>query len=217
MLIGAPASGKGTQAALLSKHFGVPATSTGVIIRGEIASASPLGRIARRHLDAGRLLPDRETLAIVEAWLEKVEDGFILDGFPRTVAQAEAFDHLMDGTATALDAAVFLDVPREVLIERIAGRLQCGKCGAVFQAQTSGYEPGSECPQCGAVLQRREDDDLATFMLRYQEYEARTEPLVPFYRSKGLLKSIDGTGNPANVLHRVLEALGAEQGETQGL
>jgi len=219
VLLGPPASGKGTQANLLAEALGIPAVSTGVIIRAEIAQGSPLGEKARPFLDAGQLLPDRQTLEVVAAWLGKAgSEGFILDGFPRTVPQARAFDALLERSQTSLDAAVFLDVPRDILRERILGRLQCPRCGRVYRrGDADGPAEGGSCPGCGSPVRRRDDDTAETFALRYHEYTSKTVALLRYYGERKLLKTIDGNGSPTRVLGDVLDALGLPVGRSSPL
>ncbi len=209
VLLGPPASGKGTQAQLLSEALGIPALSTGVLIRAEIERGTDLGKKARAFLDEGQLLPDEETLDIIASWLaDSGADGFILDGFPRTVPQAGAFDAMLSEANTSLDAALYLEVPRDVLEARILGRLQCPECGRVFQeSDPEAPNEGSACPACHAKVRRRNDDNPETFALRFTEYLDKTAPLVPYYEERGLLKTIDGQGSPARVMGEVSAAL----------
>ncbi len=210
VLLGPPASGKGTQATLLSEALGLPAVSTGVIIRREIARETALGKRAKGYLAEGQLLPDPETLRIVSAWLvESGSGGFILDGFPRTVPQARDFDRMLQDRGDKLDAAVNLEVPRSVLEQRILGRLQCVDCGRVYQ-QGRSHAPaeGEPCPACGGAVRRRGDDNAATFSLRFREYEEKTARLIQYYEEQKSLIAIDGQGSPAKVFRDIVAALG---------
>ena len=212
VLIGAPASGKGTQAALLSGHFQIPAVSTGVIIRKEMEKGTALGNLATELLGKGQLLSDPETLQIVENWIDHEIDakrGFLFDGFPRTVPQALAFDEMLRKRGMSLDAVIYLSVSRETINHRILERLQCTGCGAVFQADDD-VSDGDSCPQCEkAPLARRTDDSPEMLNKRLAEYEKKTAALVPFYeeQSPGLLKTIDGNRSSDKVLKSVLSAL----------
>jgi adenylate kinase len=215
VLIGAPASGKGTQASLLSEYFQIPAVSTGVIIRREMEKGTKLGKLATELLGKGQLLPDPETLHIVENWIDheiNAKLGFLFDGFPRTIPQAVAFDEILKKRGLNLDAVIYLSVSRETIEHRILDRLQCTGCGAVFQADDD-VSDGDSCPECGdAFLARRTDDSQEMLNKRLAEYEKKTAALVPFYEqhSPGLLKTIDGNRSSDKVLKSVLSALNSK-------
>jgi len=212
VLLGAPASGKGTQSALLSDHFEIPAVSTGVVIRREIEKRSELGILAKELLRQGKLLTDEATLKIVETWIDNeivAADGFLFDGFPRTVAQGRAFQEILKRRGLSLDAVIYLTATRETIEERVLGRLQCERCGNVYRASQS-VSAGSSCGACGkGELSRRSDDKPAMLAKRMDEYEEKTAPLVPFYQehAPGLLKTIDGNQSADRVFEAICKAL----------
>lgn len=212
VILGAPASGKGTQAALLAEHFKIPAVSTGVVIRREIEKGSAVGRMADERLSQGKLLPDEDMMGIVEAWLDEDIDaaqGFLFDGFPRTVSQGEAFQGVLSARGMWLDAVIFLDAKRSTIEARVLGRLQCVQCGQVFQINEF-LEDGSRCPVCQVgELQRRSDDTPDMLAKRMIEYEEKTAPLIPFYRqhSRQLLKIIDADQSAGMVFQSILKVL----------
>jgi len=211
VLLGPPASGKGTQAALLAAHLRLPAVSTGVIIRSEIALNTELGQRAEALLADGKLLDDASTVAIVRNWLKarRHDLEFIMDGFPRTIPQGESFRKMLrEEFGTSLDAAVYLNVPHEVLRDRILGRLQCLVCGAVYQQQSHGVKEDDLCSECEkGKLAHRSDDTLETFEQRMLEYHTKTAPLVGFYEQFGKLITITGAHAPETVKQMIVDGL----------
>jgi len=211
VLIGFPGAGKGTQGALLSKHFEIPWIATGDMFRAALASGSALGKEARSYMERGALVPDEITIGIVRERLSRpdCERGFILDGFPRTVAQAEALDEMLKEIGRELHAVLYLVIPMELAISRITQRLVCRDCGTPQPAGGS-LAPGDRCPQCGGELVQRSDDTEETARRRLEVYERETKPVVDYYAERGLLIEVDGTP-PVNevfaVLRRHLEAL----------
>ena len=197
VLLGPPGSGKGTQGILLSKFYGIPQISTGDMLREAVAEGSELGKRVQGHLTKGQLVPDDVIISIVEERVSRPDcaQGFILDGFPRTVDQARAIERdLSDG----IDAVVYLQVPREEVMARLAGRLTCRKCKSVFPKMDT-----SLCPVCGGDLYQRDDDMSSTVEHRLKVFEEHTAPLVDFYRTLGKVLEIDGTGPVERVAQRV--------------
>lgn len=194
ILVGAPGSGKGTQAQRLVDRQGVRQISTGDILRGEIASKSPLGEKADEYVSRGSLVPDDVMLEMMELRLaeDDVAHGFLLDGFPRSIPQAEGLDRLMERTGLELDAVIKLDVPKMVLLERLTCRRVCVQCQAVSNKRLSPTKMDGVCDRCGGDLFAREDDQLETAKHRLLVYEAETAPLIDYYDAKGLLAIING-------------------------
>ncbi|GAB4177461.1 MAG: adenylate kinase [Terrimicrobiaceae bacterium] len=190
VLLGAPATGKGTQAALLSATFGIPAASTGAILREEKRKGSAIGREAATYTDRGELFPDRVALEVVWSWLG-ARNRFILDGFPRTLGQALAFDEGLDSRSLPLHVVYYLDLPEEMIRERTLSRLTCPGCGSVFNQTFHKLSVGDACPSCGGTLSRRADDTPESLDHRLDQFRQMTMPVVDHYRQAGLLKSID--------------------------
>lgn len=190
VLLGPPASGKGTQAALLSATFGIPATSTGAMLREEKARGSQVGVEADRWTSQGRLFPDELALRVVWSWIDG-RTRFILDGFPRTVGQAESFDEGLQERSLPLDAVYFLNLPDSVVKQRMTSRLTCEACGSVFNEKFHGLTSGAACPQCGGTLGRRNDDTDEALEQRLASYRELTLPVAAHYRGRGLLKEVD--------------------------
>jgi adenylate kinase len=190
VLLGAPATGKGTQAALLSATFGIPAASTGAILREEKRKGSAIGREAATYTDRGELFPDSVALEVVWSWLGS-RSRFILDGFPRTQGQAKAFDDGLASRALPLHVVYFLDLPEELIRERMLSRLTCPGCGSVFNRTFHKLSVGESCPSCGGILSRRADDTPEALDHRLDQFHQLTMPVVDHYRQAGLLKSID--------------------------
>lgn len=207
ILLGAPGAGKGTQAIMLAKHYSLPHISTGDIFRDNIKRGTEIGKLAQSYTDKGQLVPDEVVLKIVADRLASPDcaNGFILDGFPRTLPQAEGLAALV-----AEDAALAIMVPEDELIERLAGRFSCPGCKGTFRKQQL---TGNDCPACGDALVQREDDKPETVKARLSVYNAQTEPLLAYYKAKGRLVSVNGSQDPADVfadcVHKLKEALAA--------
>lgn len=186
IMLGAPGAGKGTQAERFAKTRGIPRISTGDILREAVAAGTPLGRAARATMDAGRLVPDELMIGVVKERLERkdADQGFVLDGFPRTVAQAQALDELLDGAAPLV--IVDIEVPEETLVRRLAERRICKSCG------WNGTPGVNVCARCGGELIKRVDDDVETVRERLHVYARNTQPLVEFYSRRATFRSIDG-------------------------
>jgi len=202
ILLGAPASGKGTQAALMSERFGVPKISTGDMLRAALAQGTPLGKEAATFMNNGKLVPDSVVIGLVEERLKEsdAKKGFILDGFPRTVPQAEALAALLERLGTPLDSVLQIDVPRDLLMERATLRRTDKRTGQIYHLK---YSP----PPPGAELEHRADDQEATVAKRLDQYDALTAALLPHYEQHGILKRVVGVGTPAEVTARIFAAL----------
>jgi len=205
VLLGPPGAGKGTQAVRLSDRFGVPRISTGDILRRQVADKTALGKKAATYVRSGKLVPDALVIEMVRKRLQEkdAKEGFILDGFPRTREQAQALDRM-----AKLDRALLLFLDPEDLIKRSSGRRICEDCEAVYHLLMNAPKTPGLCDQCGGKLIQREDDKDETVRQRIQVYEDRTKPLVSYYKEKGLLVQVYGSGLIDEVFHRSIEALG---------
>ncbi|MFO7953533.1 adenylate kinase [Thioalkalivibrio sp.] len=195
VLMGAPGSGKGTQAKKMVATFGIPQISTGDLLRAAVAAQTELGKKAENAMESGNLVPDDLVLGLIRDRLQEpdAQKGFILDGFPRNVAQAEALDTMLADIESPLDRAIQIDVPFEELKQRLTGRLACGDCGAVFNTHTFPPQKEGVCDLCGGELIHRSDDNEETVVNRLKVYEEQTQPLIEYYDHRGLLKHINGT------------------------
>ena len=210
VLLGPPGSGKGTQSQRLVQRHGIPQISTGDLLRAAVTARTGLGLAAKAAMDAGKLVDDRIVLGMIEERLAQPDaaHGFILDGFPRNLAQAAALAGLLGRLGQPLDAVVLLQVDNAELVRRIGGRRTCGKCGRVFNVFTSPPTPGEACPRGGAhELFQRPDDNEATVAERLRVYDEKTHPLVQFYDERGLLRRIDAEGDVDTVTARLEAAL----------
>jgi adenylate kinase len=202
VLLGPPASGKGTQAKRLCERYGVPQISTGDMLRAAKAAGTELGRAAEEYMTAGKLVPDEVVIGLVDERLDQddAQKGFILDGFPRTVPQAEALGRLLEKRSSPLRCALQIDVPRDLLMERATLRRTDIRTGQIYHLK---YNP----PPPDAELEHRADDREETVRKRLDEYDAMTAALLPFYDKAGLLRRVDGVGTPAEVTERIFKAV----------
>ena len=211
VLLGAAGAGKGTQAAKLVETLKLTHISTGDIFRKNVSESTPLGLEAKRYMDAGQLVPDDVVIRMVKDRLAQADcaGGFMLDGFPRTLPQAEALDAALREMGSKLDAVVAIDVPRDVLMKRLTARRQCRSCGKIYNVM--GEMPAVEgvCDACSGEVYQRDDDTVAAATKRLDDYDAVTSQLVPYYESQGLLRRIDGNRAVDAVFADILAALGA--------
>ena len=193
VLLGAPGSGKGTQAELITRHFAISVTSPGAILRRERDLGTPLGLEADEVSKEGGLVPDDVIVRLIEDWLNlHGKEGFVFDGFPRTVTQAERLNEILQKQGGLLDLAIWLEVSEETVRDRIASRLQCRRCGFTTSVTSAGFADRPICPYCDGPLIRRDDDDASVLQTRLTEYKTKTEPLLSFYEKDDALHRIDG-------------------------
>jgi len=210
VLLGAPGAGKGTQAKKLIEKYGMPQISTGDLLRAAVAAGTPLGKEAKSFMDKGELVPDRVVLGMVEERLKQddCKKGYILDGFPRNTAQAEALDKMLGALNMSLNAALSVDVPFDDLMKRLTGRRTCKGCGQMYNIYFKAPAKDGVCDKCNGELFQRDDDKEATIKKRLEVYTSQTEPLIGYYRNKGILKSVAGTGSIDEIFKKVTELLG---------
>lgn len=205
ILLGAPGSGKGTQAKMLVEHYSIPQISTGDLLRAAVAAGTELGKQARAIMDAGQLVSDELVLGIIRERLAEADaqNGFILDGFPRTQVQAEALDKLLAELSWSIDGAVLFKVDNEAIVARITGRRTCGDCGQMYNIHTSPPASENTCDKCGGALTHRADDNEETIRKRLSVYEEQTAPLIDFYQSQSKLHSIEADGDIHTIFDRL--------------
>ncbi|HKW92588.1 MAG TPA: adenylate kinase [Methylomirabilota bacterium] len=209
IFLGAPGAGKGTQARRLAAGAGVPQVATGDMLREAVAEGTPLGREAKRYMDSGALVPDDVVIGLVDERLARPDAGrgYVLDGFPRTVAQAEALDALLHRRGQDLDRVLFFDVSREELLRRLTGRRICRQCGTAFHLVSAPPKAAGRCDNCGGELYQREDDAEATVARRLDVYQTQTAPLLDYYRKRGLLVRVAAEGPMDAVAGLIQKAL----------
>jgi adenylate kinase len=210
VMLGAPGSGKGTQAQRIQKDHGLPQISTGDLLRRAVADKTPLGRKAKQAMDAGELVSDEIVLGMIKERLAQpdAKRGFLLDGFPRNTSQADSLDTLLAQLKLALDRVVLMDVDFDILMKRLTGRRTCSKTGAVLNIYFSSPAELEACRKAGGELLQRDDDNEATIRNRLQVYERQTAPLVAYYTQRGLLTTVVATGEVDDVYARLKSALG---------
>lgn len=210
MLFGAPGAGKGTQAKYIIDKYGIPQISTGDILRAAIAAGTPMGMEAKKFMDEGKLVPDSTIIGIIKERLsqEDCKAGFILDGFPRTLAQAEALEELMKELKINLDKVISLNVPDELIVGRVVGRRVCKECGGSFHVEFNPSKVEGVCDFCGGELIQRKDDSAETVEKRLKEYHSQTAPLFDFYMARGILADIDGTKEIDEITKEIFNILG---------
>ena len=220
VLIGAPGGGKGTQAKLLVEKYGIPQISTGDLLREAVKAGSPLGMKAKQAMDSGQLVSDEIVLGMIKDRLAQsdAQKGFILDGFPRNIPQAEALDKLLNDVNKPLQAGMLIDVDFNILMQRLTGRRTCSSCGQMFNIHTSPPRIEGRCDKCGGNLEHRADDNEETIGNRLRVYEQETAPLVDYFRKQGKLRTIRGVGEVDSIfaaIQRVLESLPSSEAKAE--
>lgn len=210
VMLGAPGAGKGTQAKMIAEKYGIPHVSTGDIFRANIKNGTELGKEAKQYMDQGKLVPDELTVKIL---LDRVaqddcKNGYVLDGFPRTIPQANVLDEALTKLGDRIDYAVNVDVPDDNIINRMGGRRACVACGATYHIVYNAPKAEGICDTCGKELIIRDDDQPETVKNRLKVYHEQTQPLIDFYEGKGVLKSVDGTADMKDVFAAIVEILG---------
>ncbi|KOU58487.1 adenylate kinase [Streptomyces sp. MMG1533] len=210
VLVGPPGAGKGTQATRLAEKLRVPHISTGDLFRANISQQTDLGKLAKSYMDAGNLVPDEVTIAMAKDRMEQPDavNGFLLDGFPRNVSQAEALDELLQTEGIKLDAVLDLEAPEEEVVKRIAGRRICRNDSShVFHVSYKKPTKEGVCDVCGGELYQRDDDSEATVRTRLEVYHTQTEPIIDYYKAQGLVTTVSAMGKVADVTDRAMSAL----------
>lgn len=211
IMLGAPGAGKGTQAIQLADKYQIPHISTGDIFRANIKQGTELGKKAKTYMDQGLLVPDELVCELVVDRLQKEDckEGFILDGFPRTIPQAEALTEALDKVGSKIEYAINVDVPDEKIVARMSGRRACVSCGATYHVVNAPTKVDGVCDKCGEAVTLRDDDKPETVQKRLEVYHEQTQPLIDFYDAKGVVKTIDGTQPMDQVFNAIVEILGA--------
>ncbi|MDE7213050.1 MAG: adenylate kinase [Anaeroplasmataceae bacterium] len=211
LIMGRPGAGKGTQAANIKEYYHIPHISTGDMFRAAIKNQTKLGLTAKEYMDKGALVPDEVTIGIVQERLleDDCKKGFLLDGFPRTIAQAESLESFLKENGIVLDAVLDVDVPAEILVRRMVGRRVCKGCGATYHVEFNAPKQEGVCDVCGTKLIQRNDDTLETAENRLNVYDKQTAPLLQFYKERNLLKTVDGNQALDKVFEDIKAVLGA--------
>jgi adenylate kinase len=211
VLVGPPGAGKGTQAEFIAEHFDIPKISTGDIFRSNVSGGSDLGKLAKKYMDAGDLVPDEVTNAMVRDRLaqDDAKAGFLLDGFPRNIAQAYELDSMLGDLGTTLDVVLDLEVDNEEVVRRLSGRRLCKKCGHVWHVEFDPPKVEDVCDKCGGELYHRDDDYPETVRHRLDVYVSQTRPLIEFYDRRKQLVGMDAHGPVEDVTERAIESLAA--------
>lgn len=210
ILLGGPGAGKGTQAKKLVEHYKIPQISTGDILRAAVKAGTELGKTAKKHMDAGELVPDSVVIGIIEERLKEpdTKNGYILDGFPRTIAQAKALDEILQKLGSQVDHVISIEVPDEELVNRLAGRWTCKNCGQMYHEKNKPPKKKGVCDECGGELYQRDDDKIETIKERLKTYHAQTSPLIDYYKNKNLLRPIDGRGGIEDIFSKIKQVVG---------
>lgn len=211
IMLGAPGAGKGTQAKRIAGKYNIPHISTGDIFRANIKEGTELGKKAKTYMDEGLLVPDELVVELVADRIQQsdCENGFVLDGFPRTIPQAESLDAALKKIGTAMDYAIDVDVPDENIVNRMAGRRACLDCGATYHLVSIPTRVEGICDTCGSKIVLREDDKPETVQKRLEVYHAQTQPLIEYYTKQDILKTVDGTQPMETVFDSIVNILGA--------
>ena len=210
IMLGAPGAGKGTQAIMIAEKYGIPHVSTGDIFRANIKNNTPLGQEAKKYMDQGQLVPDELTVKILLDSVAKddCKNGYVLDGFPRTIPQAEVLENALKELNDKIDYAIDVDVPDENIVKRMGGRRACVKCGATYHIEHVPPKQEGVCDNCGESLILRDDDKPETVQKRLDVYHKQTQPLIDFYNERNILKSVDGTMDKKDVFDAIVAILG---------
>jgi adenylate kinase len=219
VLLGAPGSGKGTQAKLLVEKYNIPQISTGDLLRAAVAAGTELGKKAKAAMDAGQLVSDDVVLGMIQERLAKPDAraGFILDGFPRNIPQAQALDAMLARVSQPLQLALLVDVDSEILMKRITGRRTCGACGAIFNIYHSAPKTAGKCDKCGGMLQHRSDDNESTVRNRLKVYEEQTAPLVSYFKAQGKLRTAKGVGSVSDIFKIISDIIDVQMRPLAGV
>ncbi len=209
VLLGAPGSGKGTQGKKLSERYGIPQISTGDLLRAAVAAGTPLGKQAKAVMEAGQLVSDDIVMELIRERLREpdTEPGFILDGFPRNLAQAEALDAMLAEIDKPLQVALHIDVDFDTLIQRLTGRRTCESCGQMYNIYFSPPKVDGVCDKCGGRLIQRADDNEETIRKRLEVYRSQTMPLIEYYRKQGKLRTVKGDGSIDDIFEKIVSQL----------
>ena len=210
IMLGAPGAGKGTQAKMIAEKYGVPHISTGDIFRANIKNQTELGMEAKKYMDEGKLVPDDLTVKILLDRVAKEDcaNGYVLDGFPRTIPQAEVLTEALEKLNDAVDYAIDVDVPDENIVKRMSGRRACVNCGATYHIVHIPPKTENICDKCGSELILRDDDKPETVLNRLKVYHDQTQPLIDYYTKKGILRTVDGTKDMKDVFEDIVKILG---------
>ena len=211
ILLGPPGAGKGTQAQMIVDRYHIPQISTGDILRAAVKGKSPLGAKAKEFMDQGKLVPDELVIGIIQERLKASDcrPGFILDGFPRTIAQAEALQPILAKMGKSINHVINIEVDDEELVRRLTGRRTCKNCGAMFHLIFYPAKKEGMCDRCGGLLYQRDDDKEETIRTRLKEYQRQTAPLIQYYQGKKKLRSISGVGEQNQIFERILDYIDA--------
>ena len=211
IMLGAPGAGKGTQAKMIAEKYDIPHISTGDIFRANIKNGTELGKKAKSYMDKGQLVPDELTLDLIMDRFkeEDCKNGYVLDGFPRTIPQAKALDAALKAEGEKVDYAIDVDVPDENIVKRMGGRRACVNCGSTYHVVYSPTKVEGKCDKCGEDLIVRDDDKPETVLSRLEVYHNQTQPLIDYYSEQGILKSVDGTVDMKDVFNAIINILGA--------
>ena len=211
VMLGAPGAGKGTQAKMIAEKYSIPHISTGDIFRANIKNGTELGKKAKSFIDKGQLVPDELTLDLIMDRFKEddCKNGYVLDGFPRTIPQAEALDEALKANGEKVDFAIDIDVPDENIVRRMGGRRACVNCGATYHIVYSPTKVEGKCDECGEELIVRDYDKPETVLSRLEVYHNQTQPLIDYYNEQGILKSVDGTIDMKDVFNEIVKILGA--------
>ncbi len=207
VIMGPPGAGKGSQVEIIKEKYDIEAIVTGDLLRRHVKEGTPIGKSAASYMEAGKLVPDDIIIEMIKGEMEGKEN-FILDGFPRTVVQAESLDRMLEEMNKPLTYAILLDVPDDVIVKRLTSRLVCSKCGRIYSTLRENVKEGDACFDCGGEIIRRKDDREETIRERLRVYHEQTFPVVEYYKAKGILKEIDGTGTVEEVFERLKSFLG---------